>query len=99
MAMSVGEDSGDGAISAINTTPLVDVMLVLLIIFLITIPVAIKTIKVKVLDVVVEPGETVFLPLGWWHQVTALDVSLSFSFSNLALPNHYSFNNPTITNW
>jgi hypothetical protein len=55
--------------------------------------------QATVLDVVVEPGETVFLPLGWWHQVTALDVSLSFSFSNLALPNHYSFQNPTITNW
>jgi biopolymer transport protein ExbD len=41
MAMSVGPgDSGDEdeIIAAINTTPLVDVMLVLLIIFLITIP-------------------------------------------------------------
>ena len=55
--------------------------------------------QATVLEVVVEPGETVFLPLGWWHQVTALDVSLSFSFSNLAVPNHYSFNNPSITNW
>ena len=54
---------------------------------------------VTVLDVVVEPGETVFLPLGWWHQVTALDVSLSFSYSNLALPNHYTFSNPTIKDW
>ncbi|MDP3836152.1 MAG: cupin-like domain-containing protein [Hydrogenophaga sp.] len=55
--------------------------------------------QATVLEVVAEPGETVFLPLGWWHQVTALDVSLSFSFSNLAVPNHYSFNNPSITNW
>lgn len=55
--------------------------------------------QATVLEVVVEPGETVFLPLGWWHQVTALDVSLSFSFSNLAVPNHYPFNNPSITNW
>jgi Cupin-like domain len=31
--------------------------------------------QVTVLDVVVEPGETMFLPLGWWHQVTALDLS------------------------
>jgi hypothetical protein len=55
--------------------------------------------QATVLDVVVEPGETVFLPLGWWHQVSALDVSLSFSFSNIAVPNHYSFDNPRITNW
>jgi biopolymer transport protein ExbD len=44
MAMNVGpaEDDEQEAISAINTTPLVDVMLVLLIIFLITIPVVIQ---------------------------------------------------------
>jgi ribosomal protein L16 Arg81 hydroxylase len=52
-----------------------------------------------VLEVVVEPGETVFLPLAWWHQVTSLDVSLSFSFTNLALPNHFSYENPSILNW
>ena len=40
MAMNLSAASGDQAVSAINTTPLVDVMLVLLIIFLITIPVA-----------------------------------------------------------
>jgi len=46
MAMSVG--SGDDELnSTINTTPLVDVMLVLLIIFLITIPVITKTVKVS----------------------------------------------------
>ena len=37
----------DEIISAINTTPLVDVMLVLLIIFLITIPVAVHTVPVS----------------------------------------------------
>ena len=47
MAMSVGPSEGeDEVVSAINTTPLVDVMLVLLIIFLITIPVVTHTIPV-----------------------------------------------------
>jgi biopolymer transport protein ExbD len=47
MAMQVGSPDGDeDAISAINTTPLVDVMLVLLIIFLITIPVVTTSIQV-----------------------------------------------------
>jgi biopolymer transport protein ExbD len=50
MAMNVGQESesGDEApMSDINTTPLVDVMLVLLIIFLITVPVVVQTIPMK----------------------------------------------------
>jgi biopolymer transport protein ExbD len=47
MAMSVGGGSEDGVMSDINTTPLVDVMLVMLIIFLITIPVINKSVKVE----------------------------------------------------
>lgn len=48
MSMSVGSDSGDedAVMSEINTTPLVDIMLVLLIIFLLTSPIVLKTIKV-----------------------------------------------------
>jgi biopolymer transport protein ExbD len=49
MAMNVGSPDGGGedeVIGAINTTPLVDVMLVLLIIFLITIPVVTHTVPV-----------------------------------------------------
>jgi len=48
MAMTVGSsDDEDDVVSAINTTPLVDVMLVLLIIFLITIPVVVHTVPVS----------------------------------------------------
>jgi len=46
MAMSGPAQEEDAPMSTINTTPLVDVMLVLLIIFLITIPVITKTVKV-----------------------------------------------------
>ena len=46
MAMNIGSDNDDEIMSEINTTPLVDVMLVLLIIFLITIPVVTTSIKV-----------------------------------------------------
>ena len=47
MAMSAGGGGGSSEkpLSDINTTPLVDVMLVLLIIFLIAVPVAIQTVK------------------------------------------------------
>jgi biopolymer transport protein ExbD len=55
--MSVGQESG-GAIASINTTPLVDVMLVLLIIFLITIPVINKTVKVDLPKAVNIPTQT-----------------------------------------
>ncbi len=49
MAMNVGAADSDEeeAISTINTTPLVDVMLVLLIIFLITVPVDRMTVPVE----------------------------------------------------
>ncbi len=48
MSMSVpGSDGDDKVMSDINTTPLVDVMLVMLIIFLITVPVIVPTVKVE----------------------------------------------------
>jgi biopolymer transport protein ExbD len=52
--MSVGSDTGgeDALNSEINTTPLVDIMLVLLIIFLITSPVVLKLQKISL------PNET-----------------------------------------
>jgi len=46
MAMNWGPQDDDEIIGTINTTPLVDVMLVLLIIFLITIPVVTTSVKV-----------------------------------------------------
>jgi biopolymer transport protein ExbD len=59
MAMSVsGPSEEPGVMAAINTTPLVDVMLVLLIIFLITIPVINKTVKVDLPKAVNIPTQT-----------------------------------------
>ncbi|WP_423604902.1 ExbD/TolR family protein [Sphingomonas sp. MS122] len=59
MAMSVGGDSAEEKpMSDINTTPLVDVMLVLLIIFLIAIPVAIQSVELTLPKVQFEPNET-----------------------------------------
>ena len=47
MAMNLSSGEEDAINATINTTPLVDVMLVMLIIFLITIPVVIKTVPLK----------------------------------------------------
>ena len=59
MAMNVGSDSGEDEVNAtINTTPLVDVMLVLLIIFLITIPVVTQSLNVQLPEETNVPRQT-----------------------------------------
>ncbi len=57
MGISAGGNT-DKPMSEINTTPLVDVMLVLLIIFLIAVPVVIQNVKLKLPDVRFEPTTT-----------------------------------------
>lgn len=61
MAMNIGQEGEGGEetpMSDINTTPLVDVMLVLLIIFLITVPVAIQVVVKELPKVQFEPTTT-----------------------------------------
>jgi len=60
MSMTLAGDGGDEdeVVSAINTTPLVDVMLVLLIIFLITIPVVTHTIPLTLPKEINVPRQT-----------------------------------------
>ncbi|MBD2463902.1 cupin-like domain-containing protein [Oscillatoria sp. FACHB-1407] len=54
---------------------------------------------VDVLDVVLKPGELIFVPVGWWHYVKALDVSISLSFMNFAFQNGFKYKNPDISTW
>jgi biopolymer transport protein ExbD len=56
MLIDSGQDD-DGLLTTINTTPLVDVMLVLLIIFLITIPAVTSSINVQLPHESLEPHE------------------------------------------
>jgi biopolymer transport protein ExbD len=60
MGIAIGQDNDgeDEVVSAINTTPLVDVMLVLLIIFLITIPVVTHTVPVDLPKQTALPRQT-----------------------------------------
>src|ERR1043165_1775487 len=61
MAMSVGPGDGDEEdtpMSDINTTPLVDVMLVLLIIFLIAVPIVLQSVQVDLPKVRYQVTET-----------------------------------------
>jgi hypothetical protein len=40
-------------------------------------------------DFVLEPGEALFIPAGWWHHVRALDVSISLAVNHFARQNSF----------
>ena len=88
MGMSIGSDSDEEeVISAINTTPLVDVMLVLFIIFLITSPIVLKTLKVELPKeknvVTITKPENIVISVGkdgdiFWNQQLIADTDALF---------------------
>lgn len=41
-------------------------------------------------EVIINAGEALFIPIGWWHCVNGLEKSISISFTNFNAPNHYS---------
>jgi hypothetical protein len=45
--------------------------------------------NVKVIDVVLNPGDLFFLPVGWWHYVRGLDVTVTMTFTNFAFENDF----------
>jgi hypothetical protein len=48
--------------------------------------------NVSVIDVTIGPGDLLFLPVGWWHYVRGLDVSITMTFINFLFDNDfYSF--------
>jgi ribosomal protein L16 Arg81 hydroxylase len=51
--------------------------------------------KADVQTVKLMPGEILFIPVGWWHHVTALDVSASLSLTCFGLPNQYEDSYPS----
>ena len=44
---------------------------------------------VRVHRVPLNPGEALFIPLGWWHQVSALDFSVTITHTNFHWPNDF----------
>jgi hypothetical protein len=51
--------------------------------------------NVRSIDVILHPGEVIFLPVGWWHYVKGLEMSISVSFINFKFPNDYDWKNPS----
>jgi ribosomal protein L16 Arg81 hydroxylase len=52
--------------------------------------------EVDQLHVTVGPGEVLFIPVGWWHYVTALETSISVSTTSFAFPNKFEWANPSM---
>ncbi len=44
---------------------------------------------VQVIDVVIGPGDLFFLPVGWWHYVRGLDVTVTMTFTNFVFENNF----------
>lgn len=42
----------------------------------------------------IEPGQALFIPMGWWHQVEALSPSVSISFTNFRRSNRWDWYRP-----
>ena len=49
------------------------------------------------IDVIVNPGDCLYVPVGWWHAVESLDNSISFSSCNINLEDKYYERYPRIT--
>jgi len=41
----------------------------------------------RVYDLVLEPGDILFVPFAWWHQVKSLDFSVTITYTNFLWPN------------
>jgi hypothetical protein len=48
------------------------------------------------LQVTVGPGDALFVPVGWWHHVTALETSISVSCTSFVFPNTLHWVHPVI---
>ncbi|ENX40585.1 cupin-like domain-containing protein [Acinetobacter courvalinii] len=47
------------------------------------------------IECILEPGEALFIPLGWWHCVESLDISISVSFTHFNIDNTGAESFPT----
>lgn len=50
--------------------------------------------ELRLYDVLLEPGEILFMPVGWWHQVKSLDFSVTITSTNFRWRNDFHTNYP-----
>ncbi|MEL6385916.1 MAG: cupin-like domain-containing protein [Pseudomonadota bacterium] len=43
-----------------------------------------------IMETVIEPGDALFIPVGWWHHIESLDVSYSVLFTNFTWANDFT---------
>lgn len=55
--------------------------------------------QARPIEVIVDAGEAVFVPLGWWWQRTALELGAALTGPFIDLPNQYHYDNPDLRNW
>ncbi|WP_437764939.1 cupin-like domain-containing protein [Sorangium sp. So ce281] len=46
-------------------------------------------------DVVLDPGEALFIPVGWWHHVRALDAGISLGINSFPFHNNFDWYRPS----
>ncbi len=51
--------------------------------------------QASIIEIILHPGEVLFIPIGWWHHVTALDISITMSFTNFIYDNNFAQNYST----
>jgi len=49
---------------------------------------------VQVHQILMNPGDALFIPVGWWHQVVSLDFSVTITHTNFRWPNDFYSNHP-----
>jgi ribosomal protein L16 Arg81 hydroxylase len=45
--------------------------------------------RAEILDVVLQPGDVLFIPVGWWHHIRSLEISINISFTNFVFNNDF----------
>jgi ribosomal protein L16 Arg81 hydroxylase len=53
-----------------------------------------KLIEARIIELELCEGEVLFIPVGWWHDVSAFEMSITVSLTNFIFPNHFNFINP-----